>query len=80
MGKVNKLRQVIALTKTMTVEYLRPVPLFKPLLVVGSEISVRGRVHINSAEILNDKNEVLARSRGTFIAIDPERMFAKYGR
>jgi len=80
MGKVNKLRQVVALTKTMTVEYLRPVPLFKPLLVVGSEISVRGRVHINSAEILNDKNEVLARSRGTFIAIDPVRMFAKYGK
>src|SRR5512141_1815997 len=27
MGKVNKLRHVIALTKEMTVEYLRPVPL-----------------------------------------------------
>ena len=78
MGKVNKLRHVIALTKEMTVEYLKPVPLHKPLLVEGSEVSVQGRIHINTARILNDKNEVLARSQGTFIAIDPEKMFAKF--
>jgi hypothetical protein len=30
------------------------------------------------AEILNEHNEVLARSRGTFIAIDPEKMFGKF--
>jgi hypothetical protein len=30
------------------------------------------------AEILNEKNEVLARSKGIFIAIDPEKMFAKF--
>ena len=27
---------------------------------------------------VNEKGEVLARSRGIFIAIDPEKMFAKY--
>src|SRR5260370_14218172 len=78
MGKVNKLHHVIALTKEMTIEYLKPVPLHKPLHVEGREGSVKGRIHINAAEILNDKSEVLARSQGTFIAIDPERMFAKY--
>src|SRR6202453_1435512 len=78
MGKVNKLHQVIALTREMTVEYLKPVPLHKPLRVEGREIEVRGRTHINSAEILNEKDEVLARSRGIFIAIDPEKMFKKY--
>src|SRR5512136_1936959 len=35
MGKVNKLRHVIALTSKMTVEYLKPVPLGKPLVAVG---------------------------------------------
>jgi hypothetical protein len=30
------------------------------------------------AEILNRKGEVLARGRGLFIAIDPQRMFAKF--
>src|SRR5580704_8614446 len=78
MGKVNKLHHVVALTKEMTVEYLKPVPLHKPLHVEGREVSVNGRQHINAAEILNDKNEVLARSRGLFIAIDPEKMFAKF--
>jgi uncharacterized protein (TIGR00369 family) len=78
MGKVNKLHHVVALTKEMTVEYLKPVPLHKPLRVEGREVSVHGRQHINSAEILNEKNQVLARSRGTFVAIDPEKMFADY--
>jgi uncharacterized protein (TIGR00369 family) len=78
MGKVNKLRHVVALTKEMTVEYLKPVPLHKPLHVESREVSVHGRQHINAAEILNADNEVLARSRGTFIAIDPEKMFGKF--
>jgi uncharacterized protein (TIGR00369 family) len=78
MGKVNKLRQVVALTREMTVEYLKPVPLHTSLRVEGHEIEVRGAKHINAAEILNEKNEVLARSRGIFIEIDPEKMFAKH--
>jgi uncharacterized protein (TIGR00369 family) len=78
MGKVNKLRQVIALTSRITVEYLRPVPLNKPLRVESREVSVRGRRHVNMGEILNQKGEVLARGQGLFISIDAERMFAKF--
>ena len=78
MGKVNKFRHVIALTREMTVEYLKPVPLHKPLRVEGRELEVRGNKHVNAAEILNEHGEVLARSRGIFIAIDPEQMFGKF--
>jgi len=78
MGKVNKLRQVIAVTKEMTVEYLKPVPLNQPLRVESREVSVHGRQHINMAEILNRKGEILARSKGVFIVIDPEKMFGKF--
>lgn len=78
MGKVNKLRHVIALTRELKVEYLKPVPLGKPLVVEGREKYVRAREHINVAEIRNPQGEVLARSRGKFIAIDPEKMFRKY--
>ncbi len=78
MGKVNKLHHVVALTREMTVEYLKPVPLHKPLRVEGREIQKRGRTHVNAAQILNEKNEVLARSKGIFIAIDPEKMFARF--
>lgn len=78
LGKVNKLRNVIALTSQITVDYLRPVPLNKPLRVESWPISVRGRKHVNAGEILNQRGEVLARGRALFIAIDPHRMFAKF--
>jgi uncharacterized protein (TIGR00369 family) len=78
MGKVNKLRHVVALTSQITVNYLKPVPLRQPLRVESREVKVKGRKHINMAEILNEKGEVLARSQGLFIAIDPQRMFASF--
>jgi uncharacterized protein (TIGR00369 family) len=78
MGKVNKLRHVIALTSEITIDYLKPVPLNKPLRVESREVKVTGRQHVNMAEILNRKGEVLARGRGLFIAIDPQKMFAKF--
>ncbi len=80
MGKVNKFRNVLALTGAMEIRYLQPVPLGKPLTVTAHEQSVEGRRHINMAEIRNAKGDVLARSKGTFIAIDPEKMFARHGR
>ena len=78
MGKVNKIHNVVALTSQITVEYLKPVPLGKPLRVESREFSVRGRRHINTAEILDARGQVLARGRGTFIAVNPERMFRKF--
>ena len=78
MGKVNKLRHVVALTSEIKVKYLKPVPLQQPLRVESRELKVTGRKHINMAEILNEKGEVLASSQGLFIAINPERMFAKF--
>jgi uncharacterized protein (TIGR00369 family) len=78
MGKVNKLRHVVALTSQITVDYLKPVPLNRPLRVESREVRVKGRTHVNMAEILNQKGDALARSRGKFIAIDPHRMFRKF--
>jgi uncharacterized protein (TIGR00369 family) len=78
MGKVNKLRQVIALTSSITIDYLKPVPLNQPLRVESHEVRMDGRHHTNAAEILNQKNEVLARGKGLFVAIDPEKMFTKF--
>lgn len=78
MGKVNKLRHVVAVTAEMTVQYIKPVPLGKPLIAEGWGKSVRGRVHTNVAEIRDKEGMVLARSTGTFIAIDPHAMFGKH--
>ena len=80
MGKVNKLRNVIALTKSMNFEYLKPVPLETPLTAVGYEISVNGREHHNGAEIRNAASEVLARCEGVFVAVDRKKLEEKLAR
>ena len=77
MSKLNKLRHVTAVTSKMTVEYLRPVPLHKPLRVESHEVSKRARRLTHTAEISDASGAVLARSRGTFIIIDPEKLFRR---
>jgi acyl-coenzyme A thioesterase PaaI-like protein len=69
MGKVNKIRSVIALTSEMDVQYLKPVPLFRPIVVESWEKSHRGRRHTNVAEIRNEKGEVLARGRAVLTLV-----------
>src|SRR5690348_7844101 len=80
MGKVNKFRNVLALTSSMEIKYLKPVPLGQALTVTAQEQSVEGRRHTNTGEIRNASNEILACGTATFIAIDPEKIFARYGR
>lgn len=77
MGKANKLKNKVALTRRMHIEYIRPVPLGQPLAVEGRVVRVNGRALYNRAELRTIKGEVLARSRGTFVAIDAEKMFAR---
>ena len=77
MSKLNKLREVSAATSQLKIEYLRPVPLHARLQVESREMSKRGRRLIHAAEILDQKGTVLARSRGTFVIIDPKRVFRR---
>jgi len=77
MGKLCKLRQVVAVTSKMTVEYLKPVSLYKPLRVESRELSRRGRRLTHKAEITDEKGAVLARSRGVFVIINPEQVFKR---
>jgi uncharacterized protein (TIGR00369 family) len=77
MSKLSKLRDVVAATSRMTVEYLRPVPLHKPLRVESRELGKRGRRLTRVAEIVGEKGTVLARSRGIFVIINPERAFRR---
>ena len=77
MGKANKLRGKVALTRSMEVEYFRPVPLGQPLVAEGRMVRTEGRALYNSAELRTAQGVVLARSRGKFLAIDAEKMFAQ---
>jgi acyl-coenzyme A thioesterase PaaI-like protein len=77
MSKALKLKSKVALTRRMEVEYLRPVPLGKPLVVEGRISRTIGRALYNTAELRSAKGVVLARSRGKFLVINPETMFAR---
>jgi uncharacterized protein (TIGR00369 family) len=77
MAKLNKLHGIVAVTGHMVVDYLRPVPLEKPILVEARETKVKGRRRFREGEILNKSGEVLARATGVFIAVDPEKLFNK---
>ena len=77
MSKMNRLYDMPAATSHMTVKYLRPVPLRKPLQVWARNISRRGRCLTHAAEIRDEKGTVLARSRGVFVIIDAKHVFRK---
>jgi uncharacterized protein (TIGR00369 family) len=77
MSKLSKLRDVIAATSQMKVDYLKPVPLGRPLRVESREIGKRGRRLSRIAEIFDEKGIVLARARGVFVIIDPHRVFLR---
>jgi uncharacterized protein (TIGR00369 family) len=77
MSKANRLANKIALTRRMEVEYLRPVPLGQPLVAEGRITRTTGRALYNRGEIRNADGVILARSRGTFLMINPEEMFAE---
>ncbi len=78
MGKVNRQKGVVALTRRMSIDYLLPVPLQTKLRAVGWEVRQEGRKHFRAGEIRLLSGEVLARSEGLFIAIDPAEMLEKY--
>lgn len=73
MGKANKLAGVVAMTRTMEIDFLRPVPLGQTLTLEGWGVKRDGRKHWNAAEIRNADGDVLAKGSGLFIAIDSER-------
>jgi uncharacterized protein (TIGR00369 family) len=74
MSKANRLKGVVAMTRQMEVEYLRPVPLNAPLTIEGRSSGAEGRKHRCEAEIRNANGTVLASGRGLFVQIDPERL------
>jgi uncharacterized protein (TIGR00369 family) len=75
MSKLSKLGGISAATSRLTVEYLRPVPLGQALRVESRETGGRGRRRLRAAEILDRRGRILARSRGVFVRIDPQRVF-----
>jgi acyl-coenzyme A thioesterase PaaI-like protein len=70
MSKLNRPLNVIAMTRHMEIDYLRPSPLYQPLLLVSHHLSRTGRKLFHQAELRHPDGTILARAKGLFIAID----------
>jgi acyl-coenzyme A thioesterase PaaI-like protein len=78
MSKLNRPLDVLAMTRHMEIDYLRPAPLFQPLVLVSRHLSREGRKLFHQAELQHPDGTVLARAKGIFIAID-EKLLALAG-
>lgn len=73
MSKVMRSRGVLAMTRHMEVDYLRPVPSGAPLRLEGRMTHHEGRKRWAEAKILNGEGTVLAAGKGLFVEIPPRR-------
>jgi len=85
MSKLNRPLNVLAMTRHMEVDYLRPAPLYQPLILTARHLSrttkpdgTPDRKLFHQAELQRPDGTVLARSKGLFIALD-ERVLAAVG-
>lgn len=62
--------KIMALTRQMETEYLRPTPLGAVLTLRGLQDRVEGRKHFCSGTLSDAGGHVLARGKALFIAID----------
>jgi uncharacterized protein (TIGR00369 family) len=69
MGKVNRFREVRAVTAELTIEYLKPVPVEQDLVVEAYEVEKNGRSLFHAAEIRDASGQLLARGRGRFVEL-----------
>jgi uncharacterized protein (TIGR00369 family) len=69
MSKANRQFGVVAMTRQMEVDYLKPVPLMTPLELRARHLSASGRAHRCEAEIADASSAVLAHGEALFIQV-----------
>lgn len=69
MSKSVRARGIVAMTRRLEVEYLRPVPSGSPVRVEGRVTRNEGRKHWVEAMILDEGGIALAEGKGLFIEI-----------
>lgn len=71
MSKLNRPLNVLAMTRSLRVDYLKPSPLETTLLLVGKHVKRDGRKVVHTAALMLEDGTVLAHGEGFFLAIDP---------
>jgi acyl-coenzyme A thioesterase PaaI-like protein len=71
MGKLSKLADERAVTAEMSIEYRKPVPVDKKIVVEGWQEEEKGRNRFRVAEIRDVQGNLLARGKGRFVIVPP---------
>jgi uncharacterized protein (TIGR00369 family) len=77
MSKAVRARGLIAMTRRLEVDYLRPVPSGSKIRVEGRVVRDEGRKHWTEARVLDGSGVALAESKGLFIEIRREMLQKK---
>lgn len=73
MSKALRAHGIVAMTRHMGVDYLRPVPSTAPIRMEGALLRSEGRKHWVEARIVDGNDTVLAHSKGLFVEVQPRR-------
>jgi len=76
MSKLNRPLGLIAMTRHMEVDYLRPSPLGRELVLTGHHLRREGRKLFHEAELKTPDGTVLATGKGVFVVIDADLIAA----
>ena len=69
MGKFNRLDAIVAPTAELSVEYLRPVPVGRKILVKARRIRQEGRSYWRESTIEDAAGKLLVRGQGRFVKV-----------
>ena len=70
MGKLSRLAQEQAVTAEMNIEFRKPVPVDKEIVVEGWQEEEKGRNRFRVAEIRDPQGNLLARGKGRFVVVE----------
>ena len=73
MSKALRAHGLVAMTRHMSVDYLRPVPSAAPIRLEGVLVRSDGRKHWAAARIFDDAGTLLAHAKGLFVEVRPRR-------
>jgi uncharacterized protein (TIGR00369 family) len=72
MSKSNRARGILAMTRHIEVDYLRPVPLSQPLTLSARHAGTTGRRNHTEAQLTDASGQILATAKAVFVTVTPD--------
>ncbi|MGC2299128.1 MAG: PaaI family thioesterase [Acidobacteriaceae bacterium] len=71
MSKSNRARGILAMTRHLEIDYLRPVPLGQPLTLTARHTGTTGRRNHTEAQLADASGQILASGKAIFVTVSP---------